>query len=59
MPAIVDPQSGLKFYELSHRWGYNSPTFPGYEDVKLERITYHAKHGVMTQKITAIKPLAV
>jgi kynurenine formamidase len=54
MPAIVDPVSGLKFYELSHRWGYNSPTFPGYEDVKLERITYHAKHGVMTQKITAI-----
>ena len=54
MTAVVDPVSGLKFYELSHRWGYNSPTFPGYEDVKLERITYHAKHGVMTQKITAI-----
>ena len=54
MPAITDPVSGLKFFELSHRWGYNSPTFPGYEDVKLERITYHAKHGVMTQKITAI-----
>lgn len=54
MPAIVDPVSGLKFYELSHRWGYNSPTFPGYEDVRIERITYHAKHGVMTQKINAI-----
>lgn len=54
MPAIVDPVSGLKFYELSHRWGYNAPTFPGYEDVKIERITYHSKHGVMTQKIIAI-----
>jgi kynurenine formamidase len=54
MPAILDPVSGLKFYELSHRWGYNSPTFPGYEDVRIERITYHAKHGVMTQKINAI-----
>ena len=54
MADIIDPVSGLKFVELSHTWGYNSPTFPGYEDVKLERITYHAKHGVMTQKMTAI-----
>ena len=53
MTAIIDPITGLKMYELSHPWGYNAPTFPGYEDVKLERITYHAKHGVMTQKFTA------
>lgn len=54
MPRTVDPVSGLEFVELSHPWGYNSPTFPGYQDIKLERLTYHAKHGVMTQKFTTI-----
>jgi kynurenine formamidase len=54
MPAVVDPVSGLKFYELSHRWGMYTPIFPGYEEIKLERITHHAKQGVMTHKITTI-----
>src|SRR5262249_43404450 len=27
---------------------------PGYEEIKLERLTYHAKHGVMTHKISTI-----
>src|SRR5258708_34299398 len=31
-----------------------TPIFPGYEEIKLERLTYHAKHGVMTHKITTI-----
>ena len=54
MPAVVDPVSGLEFYELSHRWGMYTPIFPGYEEIKLERITQHAKQGVMTHKITTI-----
>ena len=54
MPAVVDPLTGLAFYELSHRWGYNTPTWPGYEDVRIERVTNHAKHGVMTQKIITV-----
>jgi kynurenine formamidase len=54
MPAVTDPESGLKFYELSHRWGMYTPIFPGYEEIKLERITHHAKQGVMTHKITTI-----
>jgi kynurenine formamidase len=54
MPAVVDPVSGLEFYELSHRWGTYTPIFPGYEEIKLERITHHAKQGVMTHKITTI-----
>ena len=54
MPAIKDPVSGLEFYELSHRWGMYTPIFPGYEEIKLERITHHAKQGVMTHKITTI-----
>ena len=54
MPAIVDPVTGLELYELSHRWGMYTPIFPGYEEIKLERITHHAKQGVMTHKITTI-----
>jgi kynurenine formamidase len=51
---VTDPDSGLEFYELSHPWGMYTPIFPGYEEIKLERITYHAKQGVMTHKITTI-----
>jgi kynurenine formamidase len=54
MPVIKDPATGLEFYELSHPWGMYTPIFPGYEEIKLERLTYHAKHGVMTHKITTI-----
>src|SRR6476660_2169496 len=52
MAAVKDPESGLEFYELSHPWGMYTPIFPGYEENKLERRTYHAKHGVMTHKIS-------
>lgn len=51
---IVDPVSGLEFYELSHPWGMYTPIPPGYEEIKVERITYHAKHGVMTQRLVTI-----
>src|SRR5258708_13396940 len=54
MPAVIDPVSGLELYELSHRWRMYTPIFPGYEEIKLERITHHAKQGVMTHKITTI-----
>ncbi|MCC6474934.1 MAG: cyclase family protein [Burkholderiales bacterium] len=47
--AIVDPLSDLHLYELSHRWGYNTPTLPGLEDVRVYRSVSHAKNGVMTQ----------
>ena len=54
MAVVTDPDAGLEFYELSHPWGMYTPIFPGYEEIKLERITYHAKQGVMTHKITTI-----
>jgi kynurenine formamidase len=54
MPAVTDPESGLQFYELSHPWGMYTPIHPGYEEIKLERITHHAKQGVMTHKIVTI-----
>ena len=34
---------GLSFYNLSHRFGYQSPNWPYFEDVKIERIHYMAK----------------
>jgi kynurenine formamidase len=54
MTAITDPASGLEFHELSHPWGYFTPIHPGYEDLKFERIAYHAKHGAMTQRICGV-----
>ena len=38
---------GLEFYNLSHRFGYQSPNWPYFEDVKIERIHSHAKTGVL------------
>jgi len=43
---------GLSFYSLSHRFGYQSPNWPYFEDVKIERIHYMAKSGVLSQRIT-------
>src|SRR5262249_22017527 len=54
MAAVKDPEAGLEFYELSHPWGMYTPIFPRYEEIKLERLTYHAKHRVMTRKIRTI-----
>lgn len=54
MTVVKDPENGLEFVELSHPWGMYTPIHPGYEEIRLERITYHAKQGVMTQKIQTI-----
>jgi len=54
MPVIIDPTSGLEFYELSHPWGYFTPIHPGYEDLRIERVAYHARHGAMTQRICGV-----
>ena len=51
---VIDPVTGMIYVELSHPWGIYTPIHPGYEEIKLERLTYHAKHGVMTHKITTI-----
>ncbi len=51
----LDPGStGLKFYDLSHPWGLGVPNWPYFEDVKIERIHYMAKSGVLTQRITTV-----
>src|SRR3984957_13330672 len=48
----LDNAMGLEFYNLSHRFGYQSPNWPYFEDVKIERIHYMAKSGVLSQRIT-------
>src|SRR3972149_912137 len=54
MSRVIDPVTGVHLYELSNPWGYNIPMWPAYDDVKLERISRHGRHGVMTQKLTAV-----
>ena len=46
-----DPISGLRFVELSHRWGHGTPTLPGYQDAVIYRAVNHAAHGVMSHRI--------
>jgi len=38
----LDNPMGLEFYNLSHRFGLQSPNWPCFEDVKIERIHYMA-----------------
>ncbi len=54
MPVQVDPVTGLRFYELSHRWGHGTPCWPYFEDVKIERLHNHARSRVLTQRITTV-----
>ena len=49
-----DPRTGLEFYDLSATFGHNAPLWPYFEDVKIERVHYHAKSGVLSQKITTV-----
>ena len=50
--ANLDNAMGLQFTNLSHRWGFQSPNWPYFQDVKIERIHYMAKSGVLSQRIT-------
>jgi len=45
---------GLEFYDLSHPWGHGVPNWPYFEDVKIERLHYMSKSGVLTQRITTV-----
>jgi len=44
----------LDFYDLSHPWGLGVPNWPYFEDVKIERVHYHAKSGVLSQKLEIV-----
>lgn len=51
MSFIQEKESGLNFLELSHPFGHGVPVWPGDDDVRIWRSVYHAKHGVLSQKI--------
>ncbi len=38
--------------DLSHQYGFHVPLWPYFEDVEIKRMHYHARAGVLTQKIT-------
>ncbi|WP_158737267.1 cyclase family protein [Alteribacillus sp. YIM 98480] len=44
----------LKLVDLSHPFGDKAPLWPYFDDVKIERKHYHAKAGVLSQKITTV-----
>ncbi|MEM9574412.1 MAG: cyclase family protein, partial [Pseudomonadota bacterium] len=50
--ANTDNDMGLEFYNLSHRFGFQNPNWPYFQDTKIERIHYMAKSGVLSQRIT-------
>lgn len=49
--AVVDPYSGLEFYELSHEWGTGVPSYPGDADVIFDHGVKHAQFGVQAFKV--------
>ncbi len=54
MAGVTEPETGLVFYELSHEWGHDAPTLPGFDDVKLFRASTHAKNGVMATRVRMV-----
>ena len=42
----------VTLYDLSHPFGDKVPLWPYFADVKIERMHYHAKSGVLSQVIT-------
>lgn len=48
----LDNPMRLEFYSRSNRFGFQHPNWPYFQDVKIERIHYMAKSGVLSQRIT-------
>lgn len=42
----------VKLVDLSHPFGDKVPLWPAQQDVRIERMSYHAKGGTLTQSIT-------
>ena len=47
-------EGALEYYDLSIPWGHGVANWPYFEDVKIERVHYHAKSRVLTQRITTV-----
>ena len=48
----TEAASGLEFCELSHPFGHGVPVWPGDDDVLIWRSVYHARDGVLSQKLS-------
>ncbi|MGB9663063.1 MAG: cyclase family protein [Moorellaceae bacterium] len=44
----------IKLVDLSHPFGDKCPLWPYFEDVKIERVHYMAKSGVLSQRVTTV-----
>lgn len=44
----------MKIVDLSHPWGHNVPLWPYFQDIHIERVHYHAKSRVLSQRITTV-----
>jgi len=44
----------IEVYDLSHPFGPGVPLWPYFEDLRVERIHYHAKSRVLSQRITTV-----
>lgn len=51
MTDCIEPGSGLRFIELSHKWGHGVPVWPGDAEVQISRGVNHARDGVLSHKI--------
>lgn len=51
MPSI-DPKTGLEFFDLSQPWGHGTPVWPGFPGVTIERGSFHALMGTLTQRFS-------
>jgi kynurenine formamidase len=52
MAAVSDPANGVEFFDLSHPWGHGTPVWPGFPGVTIERGSFHALHGTLTQRFS-------
>lgn len=44
----------VKLVDMSQPFGDKCPLWPYFEDVKIERVHYHAKSGVLSQRVTTV-----
>ena len=52
--SIKNSNAGLKFYNLSARWGHGMPEWPSAPGVNVLTLQYHANHGVYVTEFEGI-----
>src|SRR5579871_1447759 len=52
--SIRNGNRGLKFYNLSARWGHGMPEWPSAPGINVLTLQYHANHGVAVSEFDGI-----